>query len=90
MTAIIALLSEYVVDTIEVLLSKCYDLLLLINKIQLDYIEIFLHFLKQAASDTWGLSVSFISLILLPIVGNAAEHAGAVIFAFKNKLVNHS
>ncbi|KMS94736.1 hypothetical protein BVRB_015790 [Beta vulgaris subsp. vulgaris] len=56
MTAIIALLSEYVVGTIE------------------------------AASDSWGVSVSFISIILLPIVGNAAEHAGAVIFAFKNKL----
>ncbi|KAK4801594.1 hypothetical protein SAY86_022081 [Trapa natans] len=40
----------------------------------------------QAASDAWGLSVSFLSIILLPIVGNAAEHAGAIIFAFKNKL----
>lgn len=56
MTLVIALLSEYVVQTIE------------------------------DASDTWGLSVSFLSIILLPIVGNAAEHAGAVIFAFKNKL----
>ncbi|GER26671.1 vacuolar cation/proton exchanger [Striga asiatica] len=56
MTGVVALLSEYVVATIE------------------------------AASDSWGLSVSFISVILLPIVGNAAEHAGAVIFAFKNKL----
>ncbi|XP_038686608.1 vacuolar cation/proton exchanger 3-like isoform X2 [Tripterygium wilfordii] len=56
MTAVIALLSEYVVGTIE------------------------------AASESWGISVSFISIILLPIVGNAAEHAGAIIFAFKNKL----
>ncbi|XP_022866034.1 vacuolar cation/proton exchanger 3-like isoform X2 [Olea europaea var. sylvestris] len=56
MTGVMALLSEYVVGTIE------------------------------AASDSWGLSVGFISVILLPIVGNAAEHAGAVIFAFKNKL----
>ncbi|KAL8504811.1 hypothetical protein ACS0TY_016123 [Phlomoides rotata] len=56
MTCVVALLSEYVVATIE------------------------------AASDSWGLSVSFISVILLPIVGNAAEHAGAIIFAFKNKL----
>ncbi|KAK4480927.1 hypothetical protein RD792_011785 [Penstemon davidsonii] len=55
MTGVVALLSEYVVATIE------------------------------TASDTWGLSVSFISVILLPIVGNAAEHAGAIIFAFKNK-----
>ncbi|GAB4841253.1 Vacuolar cation/proton exchanger 3 [Ancistrocladus abbreviatus] len=56
MTAVIALLSQYVVGTIE------------------------------AASDSWGISVSFIGIILLPIVGNAAEHAGAIIFAFKNKL----
>ncbi|TYI67290.1 hypothetical protein E1A91_D08G006800v1 [Gossypium mustelinum] len=55
MTLIIALLSEYVVGTIE------------------------------AASETWGISISFISIILIPIVGNAAEHAGAIIFAFKNK-----
>lgn len=27
-------------------------------------------------------------MILLPIVGNAAEHAGAIIFAFKNNLVS--
>ncbi|XP_073016845.1 vacuolar cation/proton exchanger 3-like [Primulina eburnea] len=40
----------------------------------------------EVASDAWGLSVSFISVILLPIVGNAAEHAGAIIFAFRNKL----
>ncbi|KAF0927886.1 hypothetical protein E2562_036805 [Oryza meyeriana var. granulata] len=56
MTLVTALLSEYVVSTIE------------------------------AASESWELSVSFISIILLPIVGNAAEHAGAVIFALKNKL----
>ncbi|XP_058734512.1 vacuolar cation/proton exchanger 3-like [Vicia villosa] len=56
MTVFIAILSEYVVDTIE------------------------------DASDSWGLSISFLSIILLPIVGNAAEHAGAIIFAFKNKL----
>ncbi|GMY25494.1 vacuolar cation/proton exchanger 3-like [Fagus crenata] len=56
MTLVIAVLSEYVVATIE------------------------------DASESWGLSVSFLSIILLPIVGNAAEHAGAVIFAFKNKL----
>ncbi|KAI3939080.1 hypothetical protein MKX01_001948 [Papaver californicum] len=40
----------------------------------------------EDASESWGISVSFISIILLPIVGNAAEHAGAIIFAFKNKL----
>ncbi|XP_077217166.1 vacuolar cation/proton exchanger 1a-like isoform X1 [Tasmannia lanceolata] len=56
MTVVIAVLSEYVVGTIE------------------------------SASDSWGVSVSFSSIILLPIVGNAAEHASTIIFAFKNKL----
>ncbi|XP_051130399.1 vacuolar cation/proton exchanger 3-like isoform X2 [Andrographis paniculata] len=56
MTAVVALLSEYLVATIE------------------------------AVSDSWGLSVSFISVVLLPISGNATEHAAAIIFAFKNKL----
>ncbi|WJX58200.1 Vacuolar cation/proton exchanger 3 [Trifolium repens] len=40
----------------------------------------------ESASESWGISVSFISIILLPIVGNAAEHAGSIIFAYKNKL----
>ncbi|KAK9159064.1 hypothetical protein Scep_005638 [Stephania cephalantha] len=56
LTALIALLSEYVVDAIE------------------------------GASYSWGLSVEFISIILLPIVGNATEHASALIFAYRNKL----
>ncbi|XP_050380471.1 vacuolar cation/proton exchanger 3-like [Argentina anserina] len=40
----------------------------------------------EDASKSWGLSVSFLSLILVPILGNAAEHAGSIIFALKNKL----
>ncbi|KAG1334957.1 hypothetical protein COCNU_03G010760 [Cocos nucifera] len=56
MTAVVAVLSDYVVTTIE------------------------------AASESWGMSVSFVSVILLPFVGNAAEHAAAIIFAFKNKI----
>ncbi|CAO2825166.1 unnamed protein product [Amaranthus hypochondriacus] len=56
MTAVIALLSEFVVGTIE------------------------------DASISWGIPISFLSTILLPIVGNAAEHASAVIFGYKNKL----
>lgn len=42
----------------------------------------------QGASTAWKIPVAFISVILLPIVGNAAEHAGAVIFAMKDKLVS--
>ena len=41
----------------------------------------------EGASETWSLPVSFISVIILPIVGNAAEHASAIVFALKNKLV---
>ncbi|KAK6915176.1 Sodium/calcium exchanger membrane region [Dillenia turbinata] len=42
--------------------------------------------LFQGASDAWNMSVAFISVILLPIVGNAAEHASAIMFAVKDKL----
>ncbi|OEL27895.1 Vacuolar cation/proton exchanger 1c, partial [Dichanthelium oligosanthes] len=56
MTVVIAVLSNYVVTTIE------------------------------EASESLGIPLRFISIILLPIVGNAAEHAGAIIFAFKNKI----
>nr|GME13062.1 vacuolar cation/proton exchanger 3-like [Ipomoea batatas] len=56
LTAGIALLSEYLVNTIE------------------------------GASIALNIPVAFISVILLPIVGNAAEHAGAIMFAVKDKL----
>ena len=34
----------------------------------------------------FGLSEFFVGLIIIPIVGNAAEHAAAVFFALKNKM----
>ncbi|KAJ3126090.1 hypothetical protein HK098_007888 [Nowakowskiella sp. JEL0407] len=37
-------------------------------------------------SKAWGLSENFVGLILLPIVGNAAEHVSAVTVAMKNKM----
>lgn len=45
-------------------------------------------FIMQGASIAWKMPVSFISVILLPIVGNAAEHASAIMFAMKDKLVS--
>ncbi|KAL6313807.1 hypothetical protein AAG906_010226 [Vitis piasezkii] len=42
----------------------------------------------EGASIAWKMPVSFISVILLPIVGNAAEHASAIMFAMKDKLVS--
>ncbi|CAN6556205.1 hypothetical protein TB2_005653 [Malus domestica] len=40
----------------------------------------------EGASIAWNMPISFISVILLPIVGNAAEHASAIMFAMKDKL----
>lgn len=40
----------------------------------------------QDAAESMGISAVFISAIILPIVGNAAEHAGAVMFAWKGKV----
>ncbi|KAG6790873.1 hypothetical protein POTOM_007042 [Populus tomentosa] len=40
----------------------------------------------EGTSQTWNIPISFIGVILLPIVGNAAEHAGAIMFAMKDKL----
>lgn len=38
------------------------------------------------AAESLSLPMPFISTILLPIVGNAAEHASAIVFAMKNKM----
>mmetsp|Transcript_16285 Transcript_16285/g.54787 ORF Transcript_16285/g.54787 Transcript_16285/m.54787 type:complete len:221 (+) Transcript_16285:669-1331(+) len=40
----------------------------------------------EGAADSWGVPDIFIGVIIIPIVGNAAEHAAAIIFALKNKL----
>jgi calcium/proton exchanger cax len=42
----------------------------------------------QGASESLNMPLAFISVILLPIVGNAAEHSSAIMFAMKNKLVS--
>jgi len=55
-TALVAVFSEYIVDSITEVSTK------------------------------WGLSQTFIGIVLLPIVGNAAEHVTAVTVAMKNKM----
>ncbi len=47
--------------------------------------EIISSTIEKAASSV-GISAVFLSAIVLPIVGNAAEHAGAVMFAMKGKV----
>merc|ERR1719243_491676 len=40
----------------------------------------------EGVSEKYGLSKEFIGVILLPIVGNAAEHATAVTCAYKGMM----
>ncbi|ORX49495.1 calcium/proton exchanger [Hesseltinella vesiculosa] len=40
----------------------------------------------EAVVQQWGITETFVGLILLPIVGNAAEHVTAVTVAWKNKM----
>jgi len=40
----------------------------------------------EGATETLGMSKLFVGLILIPIVGNAAEHSSAVFLAMKNKV----
>jgi len=40
----------------------------------------------EAATVALGLTEFFVGLILIPIIGNAAEHAAAVMFALRNKM----
>jgi Ca2+:H+ antiporter len=49
-------------------------------------------FLVDAINDvceSWGVSQTFVGLVLLPIVGNAAEHVTAVTVAIKDKVTNY-
>jgi len=40
----------------------------------------------EGAAQSWGVPDIFIGVVVIPIVGNAAEHAAAIIFALKNKM----
>lgn len=55
-TAVVALMSEFLVSSLE------------------------------PALESLGLSELFVGLILIPVIGNAAEHSSAVMFALRNKV----
>lgn len=40
----------------------------------------------ESVVEQWHISETFVGLILLPIVGNAAEHVTSVTVAYKNKV----
>ena len=47
--------------------------------------EIFVGTIEPMAESA-GLSKTFVGIILVPIIGNAAEHSSAIIMAIKNKM----
>eukprot|EP00198_Chlamydomonas_reinhardtii_P008838 XP_001698175.1 CAX family of cation antiporters, membrane protein [Chlamydomonas reinhardtii] len=74
-------------DEEELILSKagCF--------IWLTVVTVFISFLSEfvtdairGASKSLGVPMPFLTTILLPIVGNAAEHASAIVFAYKNRV----
>ncbi|HEV8177598.1 MAG TPA: calcium/proton exchanger [Gemmatimonadales bacterium] len=40
----------------------------------------------EQATEAMGLSQFFVGIILIPIIGNAAEHSSAVLMAYKNRM----
>jgi Ca2+:H+ antiporter len=40
----------------------------------------------EQAAHTWGMTSLFIGVIVVAIIGNAAEHSSAILFALKNKM----
>ncbi|XWS27675.1 hypothetical protein CRYUN_Cryun25bG0001800 [Craigia yunnanensis] len=68
-------------------ISKCESVIWL--SIMTAWISILSDYLVdtiEGASEAWDVPIAFISVILLPIIGNAAEHASAIMFAMKDKL----
>ena len=56
---------------------------LAVTTVLISFMSEFLVNSLEPAAKEWGLSTAFISVILLPIVGNAAEHATAIVMAYK-------
>lgn len=71
--------------TNELTLPACLILLAIITLVVAACAEYLVGSIEDVVEHT-SLSKSFIGLILLPIVGNAAEHVTAVFMAMKNKL----
>jgi Ca2+:H+ antiporter len=59
---------------------------LLASAVLVGFMSEFLVGSLEGFTSTFGLSELFVGLIIIPIVGNAAEHASAIVFAMKNKM----
>jgi Ca2+:H+ antiporter len=64
---------------------KAIGMLLLVTGLVALMSEFLVSSLEPALADI-GLSEFFVGLILIPIIGNAAEHSSAVMFALRNKV----
>ncbi|KAI9152397.1 hypothetical protein H9P43_009187 [Blastocladiella emersonii ATCC 22665] len=71
---------------VPVLTSVFAGVLLLLSTVCVALNSEFLVGSIEGVSKQWGMSETFVGLILLPLVGNAAEHVSAVTFAMKNKM----
>nr|GEW58005.1 vacuolar cation/proton exchanger 3-like isoform X1 [Tanacetum cinerariifolium] len=60
----------------------------LLRKLDLPSRYNILQIIIMGTLDSWNTPVSFISVILLLVVGNAAKHASVIMFAIKDKLDN--
>jgi Ca2+:H+ antiporter len=59
---------------------------LVLATIAIAFMSEFLVGALEGFTETLSLSATFVGLIIIPIVGNAAEHASAITFAIKNKM----
>eukprot|EP00514_Thraustochytrium_sp_LLF1b_P002333 CAMPEP_0184509564 /NCGR_PEP_ID=MMETSP0198_2-20121128/1353_1 /TAXON_ID=1112570 /ORGANISM="Thraustochytrium sp., Strain LLF1b" /LENGTH=470 /DNA_ID=CAMNT_0026899407 /DNA_START=150 /DNA_END=1562 /DNA_ORIENTATION=- len=60
--------------------------LLAIVSVFISFLSEFLVNAIEGTTRVWGVPEEFIGAILLPVVGNAAEHASAIVFAYRNKM----
>ncbi|WP_226655430.1 calcium/proton exchanger [Pseudalkalibacillus hwajinpoensis] len=66
--------------------SKKAILVLALSTAAVAYVSESLVHTFETVGDTFGWSELFIGVIIVAIVGNAAEHASAIIMAYKNKM----
>ncbi|MGM9923609.1 MAG: calcium/proton exchanger [Bacillus sp. (in: firmicutes)] len=66
--------------------KKVALIILLLSTVAVAYVSENLVHTFETVAESFGWSQLFIGIIIVAIVGNAAEHASAVIFAYKNKM----
>ena len=59
---------------------------MLVITVLLAFLSEFLVGAIEGAAEAYNINTVFIATIVIPIVGNAAEHAAAVIMAYRNKM----